>query len=177
MHSLIVAILALPPLAALTALYTRVRGSMIVVQFMIIGHAAGVLAHLAASSHSGAGLIHAVPNATLHQSLLADQQLTSKNGLLPPVPPPPGPPLPKLQAAQWLAIDTFFSFSSASGVTTMVVTSLPRGSHYTYLKKSETNSRDLPPTMLKQVTKGEKFVLAGQPKNVGNGYWLVTLKQ
>jgi hypothetical protein len=140
---------------------------------MIIGHAAGVLAHLAAT---GAGAIHAVPNATLHQSLLADQQLTSKNGILPP-PPPPGPPLPKLQATQWLAVDTFFSFSSASGVTTMVVSSLPRGSRYTYLKKSETNSRDLPPTMLKQVIKGEKFVLASKPENVGNNYWLVTLKQ
>ncbi len=142
---------------------------------MIIGHAAGVLAHLAATSRSGAGAIHAVPNATLHQFLLADQQLTSKNGLLPPPPPPPGPPLPKLLTAQWLAIDTFFSFSSAGGVTTMVVSSVPRGSHYTYLKKSETNSRDLPPTMLKQVSKGEKFVLATTPKNVGNSYWLVTL--
>ena len=144
---------------------------------MIIGHAAGVLAHLAASRDSGSGAIHTVPNATLHQALLVDQQLTSKNGLLPPLPPPPGPPLPKLQPAQWLAIDTFFSFSSTSGVTTMVVSSLPRGSHFTYLKKSETNSRDLPPTMLKQVTPGEKFVLAGKPENVGNGYWLVTLKQ
>eukprot|EP01052_Picozoa_sp_SAG31_P034183 SAG31_NODE_3957_length_3718_cov_2.819563_2_plen_147_part_00 len=142
---------------------------------MIIGHAAGVLAHLAATSRSRAGAIHAVPNATLHQSLLADQQLTSKNGLLPPPPTPPGPPLPKLQPAQWLAIDTYFSFSSASGVTTMVVSSLPRGRNHTYLKKSETNSRDLPPTMLKRASKGEKFILVKPPKNVGNGYWLVTL--
>ena len=148
------------------------------VQFMIIGHAAGVLAHLAATSHSSSGpaAVHAVPNATLHQMLLADRQLTSKSGLVPPPPPPPGPPLPKLQPDQWLAIDTFFSFSNAGGVTTMVVSSVPRGSQYTYLKKSELNSRDLPPTMLKKVTKGEKFLLATKPKNVGNGYWLVTLK-
>ena len=141
---------------------------------MIIGHAAGVLAHLAASSAAGA--IHAVPNTTLHQMLMSDRQLTSSNGVVPPLPPPPGPPLPKLQPDQWLAIDTFFSFSSAGGVSTMVVSSVPRGEHFTYLKKSETNSRDLPPSMLKEVSKGEKFVLATKPTNVGNGYWLVTLK-
>lgn len=141
---------------------------------MIIGHAAGVLAHLAASS--GAGAIHAVPNATLHQMLLADQQLTSSDGILPPPPPPPGPPLPKLQPDQWLAIGTFFSFSTSGGVTTMVVSSVPRGQHSTYLKKSEANSRDLPPSMLKKVSKGEKFVLATKPSNVGNQYWLVTFK-
>ena len=46
----------------------------------------------------------------------------------------------------------------------------------TFFKNGETNSRDLPPSMLKEVSKGEKFVLATKPSNVGNQYWLVTLK-
>lgn len=57
----------------------------------------------------------------------------------------------------------------------MVVSSLPRGEQHTFLKKSEANSRDLPPSMLKEVSKGETFVLVTKPENVGNDYWLVTL--
>lgn len=144
-------------------------------QFMIIGHAAGVIASLAAAaaaSGGGAADVHAVPNATVHSVLLADGQITSGAT---PKPAPPAPPLPRLAANQWLAIDTFFGFSTAGDVTTMTVTSLPRGKSSTFLKKSEANSRNLPPSMLKRVTKGEKFTLATRPATMAGGYWLVTL--
>jgi hypothetical protein len=60
----------------------------------------------------------------------------------------------------------------------MTVTSLPSGKAFTYLKKSEGNSRNLPPSELKKVTKGETFQLATAPKSLGTGpggYWVVTL--
>ena len=77
-------------------------------QFMIIGHAAGCLASLAAK---GSGDVHSVPNATLHAMLLADGQIMNDTNIHPhPAPGPPAPPAPPLKANQWLAIDSFFSF-------------------------------------------------------------------
>jgi hypothetical protein len=148
-------------------------------QFMIIGHAAGVVASLAAKAATGSsGDVHAVPNASIHSMLLADGQILEGATPKPRPPPgPPGPPVPKLQANQWLAIDSFFKFeTTAGGVTTMMVSSLPRGKSSTYLKKSEVNSAQLPPSELKAVTKGEKYTLATKPSAVTGGYWLVNLK-
>ena len=115
--------------------------------------------------------VHEVPNATIHSTLLADGQIL-EGATRPPTPSPPGPPVPKLKPDQWLAIDSFFSFSG----TTMTVSSLPAGKDHTYLKKSEANSRTLPPSMLKSVTKGEKFALSCKPEALEGGYWLVTLR-
>ena len=144
-------------------------------QFMIIGHAAGVVASLAAK---GSGDVHTVSNASIHSLLLADGQILEGATPKPrPPPAPPGPPVPsKLQANQWLAIDHFFTFETAGGATTMTVSSIPRGKKGTFLKKSEANSAQLPPSELKAVTKGEKFTLAAKPSAVAGGYWLVTLK-
>lgn len=149
-------------------------------QFMIIGHAAGVVASLAAAQPGGLrGNVHSVPNTTIHTMLLADGQIMHGATPQPRPPPPPSPPAPRVPTLgpnQWLAIDSFFSFQTDAGVTTMTVSSLPHGKRSTYLKKSERNSAQLPPSELKRVTKGEKFTLSVKPMPVEGGYWVVTLQ-
>lgn len=108
--------------------------------------------------------------------LLGDGQIMNDTHIQPH--PAPGPPSPPLKANQWLAVDSFFAFHTAGGKTFMTVSSLPAGKAFTYLKKSETNSKNLPASELKNVTKGETFALASAPRSLGtgrSGYWLVTL--
>ena len=48
----------------------------------------------------------------------------------------------------------------------------------TYLKKSEANSKSLPPSELKQVTRGQHLALASPPTKTSDGqYYIVTLKK
>ena len=65
---------------------------------------------------------------------------------------------------EWLALKQHFA--APEGATLRCV-------HDTWIKKSEANSRSLPPAEKLQVAQGATLLLTKPPARVDDGYWLV----
>ena len=161
-------------------------------QFMTMGHTAGVAAALAAKAGVA---VQDVDRAALAAILLAQRQILSAAQMPGGKPVAPGKAryvcaqdrcfqslhapanssgcdqtLPsgkcsKLKPAEWLALKQHWELKSGA-ITSVQATAL---------KKSELNSRELPPAEERRIVSGTVVKLTAAPKAVDDTYWLVVL--
>ena len=164
-------------------------------QFMILGEAAGLVAALSVQ-HEGRAAVQDVDTAILRRELIASGAKLDPN--------PPGPPQPRCQGSfagqciagrciasarcsskshpvtcaaackplkptEWLAIKGQFLFEKTS-ITVLA-------SPFTWLKKSELISGELPAIMKKQVHHGQTLELSTPPTMLDSLYWVVDLEE
>jgi hypothetical protein len=164
-------------------------------QFMTMGHTAGVAAALAAKAGVA---VQDVDKSALSAILLAEGQILSAAQMpeCTPTKPSdtgyvcaqdrcfqslhaptnssgcdqakPSDKCAKLKPTEWLVLKQHWKLnkSDISTITSVQITAL---------KKSELNSRELPPTRVRRIASGTEVKLTAAPKAVDQEYWLVVL--